>query len=76
MTTLGFSNKLRAMSISLDSLEHQVDELLGVCHSLRTENESLRSRVARLESEKQQLAHKIEATAERLEGLLTLIPTE
>ena len=64
------------MSISLDSLEHQVDQLLGVCSSLRTENETLRGRVAGLEVEKQQLAHKIETTAERLEGLLTQIPTE
>ena len=64
------------MSISLDSLEHQVDELLGVCRSLRTENESLRGRVAGLEGEKKQLAHKIETAAERLEGLLAQIPTE
>lgn len=76
MTTLDFSNKLRAMSISLDSLERRIDELLGVCHSLRSENESLRGRLVGLEGEKQKLTLKIDTAAERLEGLLTKLPTE
>ena len=76
MTTLDFSNKLRAMSISLDSLERRIDELLAVCHSLRSENESLRGKLVGLEGEKQKLTLKIDTAAERLEGLLTKLPTE
>jgi len=64
------------MSISLDSLEHQIDELLGVCHSLRIENESLRGRIAGLEGDRQKLQHKIGTTAERLEELMTKLPPE
>ena len=76
LTTLDFSNKLRAMSISLDSLERRIDELLAVCHSLRSENESLRGKLVGLEGEKQKLTLKIDTAAERLEGLLTKLPTE
>ncbi len=76
LTTLRFSNKLRAMSISLDSLEGRIDQLLSRSGSLRAENEDLRSRVAALEAEKAALKKKIDATAARLENLMEHLPVE
>ena len=64
------------MSISLDQLGHKVDQMVGVCASLRNENQDLRVRVASLEAEKAALAKKIEVTAGRLETLLERLPEE
>lgn len=64
------------MSISLDQLEHKVDQMVAICTSLRSENQDLRAHVASLEAEKSALAKKIEVTAERLEGLMARLPEE
>jgi cell division protein ZapB len=64
------------MSVSLDQLAHKVDQMVGVCASLRNENQDLRVRVASLEAEKAALAKKIELTAGRLETLLERLPEE
>jgi cell division protein ZapB len=50
--------------------------MVGVCASLRNENQDLRVRVASLEAEKAALAKKIEVTAGRLETLLERLPEE
>ena len=64
------------MSVSLDSLELKVEQIVAVCASLRGENQALRAHVAGLEVEKAALARKIDATRERLEALMTRLPEE
>jgi len=64
------------MSVSLDHLEHKVDQILAVCASLRGENQALRAHLASLEAEKAALAQKIDITRERLEALMTRLPDE
>jgi cell division protein ZapB len=64
------------MSVSLDHLEHKVEQILAVCASLRSENQDLRAHVASLEAEKTALTKKIDVTRERLETLMTRLPDE
>ncbi len=64
------------MSVSLDPLEHKVEQIVAVCASLRHENQALRAHVASLEAEKTALARKIDITRERLEGLVSRLPAE
>jgi cell division protein ZapB len=64
------------MSVSLDQLEHKVEQILAVCNSLRGENQDLRAHVAGLEAEKAALAAKIDVTRQRLEALMERLPEE
>ena len=64
------------MSVSLDTLEQKVDQIVAVCASLRSENQVLRAHVAGLEDEKAALMKKIDITRERLEALMTRVPDE
>jgi cell division protein ZapB len=64
------------MSVSLDHLEHKVDQIVAVCVSLRGENQALRAHVAGLEAEKAALTKKIDITRQRLETLVTRLPEE
>jgi cell division protein ZapB len=64
------------MSVSLDHLEHKVEQILAVCASLRSENQALRAQVTGLETENVALAKKIDITRERLEALVTRLPDE
>jgi cell division protein ZapB len=64
------------MSVSLDTLEQKVDQIVAVCASLRSENQALRAHVAGLEAEKAALMKKIDITRERLEALMTRVPDE
>lgn len=64
------------MSVSLDHLEHKVEQIVAVCASLRSENQALRAQVAGLEADKQVLAKKIDITRDRLETLMTRLPAE
>lgn len=64
------------MSVSLDHLEHKVEQIVAVCASLRGENQALRAHVAGLEAEKAALTKKIDITRERLEALMTRVPDE
>ncbi|BAO31310.1 cell division protein ZapB [Sulfuritalea hydrogenivorans] len=64
------------MSVSLDHLEHKVEQILAVCASLRSENQALRANVTGLETENAALAKKIDVTRERLEALMTRLPDE
>ncbi|OHC68258.1 MAG: hypothetical protein A3H93_06855 [Rhodocyclales bacterium RIFCSPLOWO2_02_FULL_63_24] len=64
------------MSVSLDSLERKVEQILAVCASLRNENQTLRAHVAGLEAERDTLTKKIDITRERLEALMTRLPAE
>jgi len=64
------------MSVSLDQLEHKVEQILAVCASLRSENQILRAQVAGLESERTALTKKIDLARERLEALMIRLPEE
>jgi uncharacterized protein (TIGR02449 family) len=64
------------MNPVLDSLEARVDQILAAYSSLRAENDSLRSRIATLDTEKQALENKIEIAASRLETLMESLPAE
>ena len=64
------------MNVSLDPLEHKVEQIVAVCASLRDENQALRAHVAGLEAEKAALAKKIDIARERLEGLVARLPDE
>jgi cell division septum initiation protein DivIVA len=62
------------MNSSLDAVERKLDQLLTIMRSLRSENETLRQRVAALETEKILLKNKISAACERLEALRDRLP--
>ncbi len=62
------------MMSSLDSFERKIDQLLAIMHGLRSENETLRLRVATLEAEKSALNQKIIVTCERLAALRDQLP--
>ena len=62
------------MSDGLALLEKKLEQLLAYCESLRAENRALRSRVAKVEEERQMLTARIETARNRLEGLMGRIP--
>ena len=62
------------MSDGLALLEKKLEQLLAYCESLRAENRALRSRVAKMEEERQMLTARIETARNRLEGLMGRIP--
>jgi uncharacterized protein (TIGR02449 family) len=62
------------MDAEISALEERIRQAVDLCQRLRGENSDLRQRVAQLQSENRQLAEKITAARERLEGLLEQIP--
>lgn len=64
------------MSNGLVLLEKKVEQFLAYCESLRAENRALRSRVAKMEEERQALLAKIESARSRLEALMEKIPAD
>ncbi|MBK6972174.1 MAG: hypothetical protein WCF44_03010 [Candidatus Methylophosphatis roskildensis] len=62
------------MNDQLSALELRIDQLLGHFAQVRDENRDLRLRVANLESENRRLQEKIDAAAERVEGLIEGLP--
>ena len=62
------------MDLEMEALEERIRQAADLCQRLRGENSDLRQRVAKLQSENRQLADKITAARERLEGLLEQIP--
>lgn len=74
MTAQDFPNYSALMDAEILALEERIRQAVDLCQRLRGENTDLRQRVARLQSENRQLAEKITAARERLEGLLEQIP--
>ena len=74
MTGLDFPNYSASMDAELVALEERIRQAVELCQRLRGENSDLRQRVAQLQIENRQLAEKITAARERLEGLLEQIP--
>lgn len=64
------------MSHALALLEKKIDQALAYCESLCAENRALRTRVAKLEEERQVLTAKIESARNRLEVLMEKIPAD
>jgi len=60
----------------LASLDQKIDQFVSFCDSLRTENQTLRDRVAGLEQDHKHLVEKIETARIRLEALLARLPEE
>jgi cell division protein ZapB len=74
LTGLDFPNYSASMDAEILALEERIRQAVDLCQRLRGENSDLRQRVAQLQSENRQLAEKITAARERLEGLLEQIP--
>jgi cell division protein ZapB len=64
------------MKSDLTALEQKIEQFLAFSQGLRAENQALRSRVAGLEDERQQLLNKIDTARSRLEALLVRLPEE
>lgn len=62
------------MNDELSALEQRIDQLIEHYTQVRGENHELRIRVASLESENRRLRERIDAAAERVEGLIEGLP--
>lgn len=62
------------MDAELAQLEHKVEQVLGLCQRLASDNWDLRARVEVLESDNRKLAAKIAAASQRLEALMEQLP--
>ena len=64
------------MESELRSLEGKLEQLVELCHTLRSDNQQLRQQLASALDQTRRLEEKITSTATRLEGLLSQIPAE
>lgn len=64
------------MEAELDSLDEKINQLVQLCHRLRTDNHELRQQLAAAQNESKQLTDKIETARVRLENLLTRLPED
>jgi cell division protein ZapB len=62
------------MESELSALEEKIDQFVGLCQQLRSENIQLRQQLASASSENKHLAEKINIASSRLEALLTRLP--
>ena len=62
------------MESELNSLDEKINQFVGLCQQLRSENIQLRQQLAKALSENKRLAEKIGTAASRLEALLAHIP--
>lgn len=62
------------MDSELAALEAKVRQAAELCQHLRAENRALRQQLAAAESERHQLAGKVESARARLERLLERMP--
>jgi cell division protein ZapB len=64
------------MEAELDSLDAKLNQLVQLCHRLRTDNHELRQQLAAVQNESKQLTEKIETARARLESLLSRLPED
>ncbi|HRE17276.1 MAG TPA: hypothetical protein PLW86_09480 [Rhodocyclaceae bacterium] len=64
------------MHTELEALEIKVEQVLGLVHQLKAENEVLRNQMATAETERMSLRQKMNVAAERLEALMAKLPEE
>jgi cell division protein ZapB len=62
------------METELNSLEQKLNQVVDLCHRLRTDNQQLRQQLASALSDNKHLAEKIDTAGERLEILLQQLP--
>jgi len=62
------------MEAEFNALEEKIRQTAVLCQRLRDENRELRQQLASMQSDKKQLAEKIEGARVRLEHLLKQIP--
>ncbi|MDX9698341.1 MAG: hypothetical protein RBT55_02100 [Rhodocyclaceae bacterium] len=62
------------MDVELNRLESQIEQLIGMNTTARTEVRNLRLRVAALEAENRQLTGKLKFAVEKFESLLEKLP--
>jgi cell division protein ZapB len=74
LTRQGFHNYSGPMESELSALEEKIDQFVGLCQQLRSENIQLRQQLASASSENKHLAEKINTASSRLEALLTRLP--
>jgi cell division protein ZapB len=58
----------------LNVLEDKIVQVASLCRALRTENGSLRQRLAMIEAEKRELAERMETARHRIEQLAQRLP--
>jgi len=61
----------RDMEARIDALSRQVEDLVGLCERLRTENESLRHQQETLSGERARLIEKNEQARARVEAMIS-----
>lgn len=71
-----FFNYSGHMEIDLKSLEDKVSKLIGVCASLRDENQQLRSELNKAAQDSAKLKSNMLQASEQLETLLGTLPAE
>lgn len=64
------------MHTELEALEIKVEQVLGLVHQLKAENEVLRNQMATAETERMSLRQKMNVAAERLEALMDKLPED
>lgn len=62
------------METELSHLEGQLEQLIGLFESSRSEMRTLRARIAALEADNRQLAEKVCLASEKLESLIARLP--
>jgi prefoldin subunit 5 len=62
------------MDAEITRLERQIEQLIALHESGKTELRQLRNRVVALEAENRQLSEKLKVAIERLEGMLVKLP--
>jgi cell division protein ZapB len=60
----------------LESLEQKLNQIIELCHQLRSDNLELRQQLAAAADQTRRLEEKITTAMTRLEGLLSQMPAE
>jgi len=71
-----FFNYSGRMEIDLKSLEDKVSKLIGVCATLRDENQQLRSELTKAAQDSARLKSNMLQASDQLETLLGTLPAE
>jgi len=73
---MNFFNYSGRMEIDLKSLEDRVSKLIGVCATLRDENQQLRSELTKAAQDSARLKSNMLQASDQLETLLGTLPAE
>jgi len=66
----------RAMYAELDTLEAKIRQVAALCHTLRTENVTLRQQLLAAQQDAKQLTTRLDAAKTRLQALLETLPED